>query len=118
MSAVLAESVASVFPRAKIEQCIRAELARAAEDQAALHDQSDSDAVGNSDLFANLQIDSLIVVGVLCAIDEVVSFPIPESVVRAGGYDSVVQVVEDLIPKIEKKWENEIKKINKKNGIC
>ena len=47
------------------------------------------------------QVDSLVVVSILCAIEPLVGFELPESVVRTGGYASVEQAIGQLLPKIE-----------------
>lgn len=50
------------------------------------------------------QVDSLVVVSILCAVEPIVGFELPESVVRAGGYASVNHALEHLLPRIEKLW--------------
>jgi hypothetical protein len=50
------------------------------------------------------QVDSLVVVSILCAVEPIVGFKLPESVVRAGGYGSVDSALEHLLPRIEKLW--------------
>jgi len=50
------------------------------------------------------QVDSLVVVSILCAIEPIVGFELPDSVVRAGGYSSVESALEHLLPGIEKQW--------------
>ena len=49
-------------------------------------------------------IDSLVVVEVLLELETHVPFELPESFVRAGGYDSVDDVVQDLMPKLQQRW--------------
>ena len=53
--------------------------------------------------FANF-IDSLTVVELLCAADDVLPFEVTECVVRAGGYDSISVAVAHLVTRIEAKW--------------
>jgi hypothetical protein len=33
-----------------------------------------------------------------------VGFELPEDLVRAGGYDSIEQVVQHLLPQVQKRW--------------
>lgn len=49
-------------------------------------------------------IDSLVVVEVLLELETQVPFELPDSLVRAGGYDSVDEVVQHLMPKLQKRW--------------
>lgn len=49
-------------------------------------------------------IDSLVVVEVLLELETQVPFELPESLVQAGGYDSVDEVVQHLMPKLQKRW--------------
>ncbi|MGR5359180.1 hypothetical protein, partial [Vibrio chagasii] len=50
------------------------------------------------------QIDSLVVVSLLTAVESVVGCNLPDTVVRAGGFTSVEQALEQLVPRIEKHW--------------
>jgi hypothetical protein len=50
------------------------------------------------------QVDSLVVVSILCAVEPIVGFELPESAVQAGGYASVESALEHLLPRIEKLW--------------
>lgn len=49
-------------------------------------------------------INSLVVVSILCAVEPIVGFELPESVVRAGGYASVKGAVSHLLPGLQKEW--------------
>jgi hypothetical protein len=53
---------------------------------------------------AAVQVDSLVVVSILCAVEPIVGFELPDSVVRAGGYVSVESALGHLLPRIEKEW--------------
>ncbi|MXW93861.1 MAG: hypothetical protein F4114_17350 [Rhodospirillaceae bacterium] len=52
----------------------------------------------------SIHVDSLVVVGILCAIEPLLEFELPEAVVRNGGYRSVNQAVGHLMPRIEREW--------------
>ncbi len=58
---------------------------------------------------AAVPVDSLVVVSILCAIEPIVGFELPEHVVRTGGYSSVESALGHLLPRIEAQW-------NKKKG--
>jgi hypothetical protein len=45
-----------------------------------------------------------VVVAILCAVEPIVGFELPESVVRTGGYDSAESALAQLLPRIEKEW--------------
>lgn len=49
-------------------------------------------------------IDSLVVVDLLLELETHVPFELPESLVQAGGYDSVDEVVQNLLPKVQQRW--------------
>lgn len=51
-----------------------------------------------------IHVDSLLVVSILCAVEPIVGFELPEGVVRAGGYTSVDNAIEHLLPRLEKEW--------------
>jgi len=53
---------------------------------------------------AAVHVDSLVVVSILCAVEPIVGFELPDSVVRAGGYVSVVSALQHLLPRIEKEY--------------
>jgi acyl carrier protein len=58
---------------------------------------------------ASIRLDSLGVVDLLCGLEPVVGFELKENLVKAGGYKSINDAVEHLMPRIEKAWT--------KNGI-
>jgi hypothetical protein len=80
---------AELIEAAKIEASIRGIALPAAPDQIAK---------------APVQVDSLVVVSILCTVEPIVGFEIPDSVVRAGGYVSVESALGQLLPRIEKEW--------------
>lgn len=93
----------SPFPMAAVEACLRTELLEAIEAEATVRGVAlPSDALRKGKV--NFQIDSLVVVSILCAVDEIVGFELPEIVVRTGGYDSVNHALEQLLPAIKKQW--------------
>jgi hypothetical protein len=53
---------------------------------------------------ASIRLDSLGVVDLLCGLEPVVGFELKESLVKTGGYKSVDDAVEHLMPRIEKAW--------------
>lgn len=53
---------------------------------------------------AAFDVDSLVVVSILCAVEPILGFELSESVVRTGGYSSVRSALDQLIPRIEAQW--------------
>lgn len=90
------------FPAQAIEASIRGFLAQEGAMQAVLH--GGSGVAGPSGIGPQPVIDSLLVVEVLLELEAQVPFELPESLVRAGGYDSVDEVVQHLMPKLQKRW--------------
>jgi hypothetical protein len=44
------------------------------------------------------------VVEVLCVLDELLGFEVPEDVVRAGGYETIAEAIGDVMPRIASRW--------------
>jgi hypothetical protein len=91
------------FPVAAVEACLRAELIEAIKAEASIKGIS-LPAAPVQIAKAAFQVDSLVVVSILCAVEPIVGFELPESVVRAGGYVSVESALGHLLPRIEKQW--------------
>jgi hypothetical protein len=49
-------------------------------------------------------IDSLSAVESLCALDEVLSFLVGQGVVKAGGYESIQQALNHMVPRVRAEW--------------
>jgi len=92
------------FPAAEIEACIRDFLADEGAMQAELHGKSAPKDGSASGVGPQPVIDSLVVVEVLLEVEPKVPFELSESLVQAGGYDSVDEVVQHLMPRLEKRW--------------
>jgi len=93
----------ATFPIAAVEARLRAELIEAIKAEASIKGVSLPPAPADK-AKAPVPIDSLVVVSILCAVEPIVGFELPESVVRAGGYVSVESALGDLLPRIEKQW--------------
>lgn len=96
--------IAAPFPSAAVEAILRAELIEAVESEAAISEVAlpSTPAAVCSTPF---QIDSLVVVAILCAAEPTLGIVLPDSVVRTGGYGSVDQAIAQLLPKIEALWK-------------
>jgi len=89
------------FPKAEVEARLRDELIKAVTAEASIKGLP-LPATPTQVAVTPFQIDSLVVVSILCTIEPVVGFELPDSVVRAGGYVSIASALEDLLPRIEK----------------
>jgi len=94
----------AAFPSAAISTSLRSELIQAVKDEASIK----GIALPTSDIDiakAAFQVDSLVVVSILCVVEPIVCFELPESVVRTGGYGSVDSALYQLLPRIEAQWK-------------
>ena len=94
---------AATFPVAAVEQCLRDELIETVKAEAMVRGVV-LPAAAAQVAKSPFQVDSLVVVSILCAVEPIVGFELPDSVVRAGGYTSVEGALEHLLPRIEKQW--------------
>ena len=110
MTITLAPKVAAVavFPANAVDICLRNELYEAAKAEATIRGISLPSTPAEI-AKAPIPVDSLVVVSILCAVEPIVGFELPEHVVRAGGYTSIDNALEHLLPRIEAQW-------NKRNG--
>lgn len=97
-----APSVA-VFPKADVVATLTAELISLAKSEAQVRGIAlppDAPKI----IKAAVPLDSLSVVDTLCEVEKVVGVQLRESIVKTGGYDSIEQAIENLVPKIERVW--------------
>ena len=95
--------VTAKFPVAAVESRLRDELIEAVKTEASIRGIALPAARADIAKTA-FQVDSLVVVSILCAVEPIVGFELPDSVVRAGGYGSVESALAHVIPGIEKYW--------------
>ena len=98
------ESITPAFPAAEVESCIRGFLAQKGSVQASLRGTANVTNGLEGMIGPQPEIDSLVVVELLVMIEPKVPFDLPDSLVLAGGYEGVDEVVQDLIPRIEERW--------------
>ncbi len=91
------------FPVAAVEAKLRDELIEVVKMEASIRGISLSSAPAQISK-ASVHVDSLVVVSILCAIEPIVGFELPESVVRGGGYVSAESALGQLLPRLEKEW--------------
>jgi acyl carrier protein len=102
MGTLLKESRAALFPSAEVEACIRDALAHQAADQAVL--RPGRVAPPGSSRPWEPEIDSLVVVEVICAVEELLGIELPATFSPKGGYDTVEGCVNDLMSEANAAW--------------
>jgi len=96
--------VLAPFPAGAVETSLRGELIQAVKDEASIKGVAlPTSAVDIAK--ATFQVDSLVVVSILCVVEPILGFELPESVVQTGGYRSVVSALSQLLPRIEAQWK-------------
>lgn len=93
----------ALFPLAAVEAKLRDELVEAVKIEASIRGMALPAALADI-AKASVHVDSLVVVSILCAVEPIVGFELPESVVQAGGYTSVDSALGQLLPRLEKEW--------------
>ena len=96
--------VTAPFPTGAVAAGLRAELIEAAKAEAQIRGVALPATSAGIGTMAS-QLDSLVVVSILCAIEPIVGFELPDDVVRIGGYGSVDGALAQLLPRIEAQWK-------------
>jgi acyl carrier protein len=104
MATLLKESRSAIFPAAEVEACIRGALADQAADQAVLRPGRATTATSVAPRSWEPEIDSLVVVEVICAVEELLGIEIPATFSPKGGYDTAEACVNDLISEAKSAW--------------
>ncbi len=94
-------SSAGAFPTPEVETCIREALDAERSAQQALRPRAGS--------ACEPEVDSLVVVEVICAIEEVLGLTLPTSFTPRGGYDDVETSVSDLLAETRAVWNERVK---------
>ncbi len=93
------------FPADKIESELRQRLAEEAKVQEQLRGTGSGGGTSRSRASkAEPEIDSLVAVEALIVIESFVPFALSESIIRPGGYTSVDDFINDLVPKVNRRW--------------
>lgn len=89
------------FPSLEIERCVRDALADLAGSQSVLRPRTSS--------ACDPEIDSLVVVEIICAIEEVLGASLPSSFSPRGGYADAEACVADLLAETRAVWDTLVK---------
>jgi hypothetical protein len=99
-----APQAVTAFPKAAVEARLRGELLKSVIADASLRGIA-LPAAASAQSGISIQIDSLVVVSLLCAVEPILGFELKDSVVRPGGYSSINQAIDQVMPRIEKHWQ-------------
>lgn len=94
----------TVFPRHAVEMLLTDELMLAAHTEAGMLGMAMPTQHAQA-VTAPVPIDSLVAVGILCSVEPVLGFAAPDATVRAGGYASVQDALDHLLPRLERQWQ-------------
>jgi hypothetical protein len=106
-------STTVVFPTAAVEGKLRSALLDSVKSTAALHDIALPNTTAGQ-YSAAVHLDSLGVVDVLCDVESIVGFPLKDSIVKSGGYNSIDEAIGHVMPRIEAAWQKQASKGAKK----
>jgi acyl carrier protein len=95
------------FPAAEVETCVREALEAERDSQAVLRERVPS--------ACEPEVDSLVVVEVICAIEEALGIELPTTFAPRGGYEDVESCVEDLVAKTRVVWTERVKQTEEQN---
>lgn len=104
LAPAVSRSATAPFPSAAVEADLRSELIEVVKAEATIKGvmlPPVPAAIGTTPF----QIDSLVVVSILCVVEPLLGVELPDNVVRTGGYGSVDQALAQLLPQIEAHWK-------------
>ena len=90
------------FPVQAVMDCLLAELTVAARDEADMEGLT-LPTTPAALRTMKVRLDSLIVVEITCALEPILGFG-PKNIVRTGGYDSIGEALDHMVPRIEAAW--------------
>lgn len=93
----------SSFPRQELETILRNELMGVAECEADMQGFS-LPKEPRVAAVAPVLMDSLVVVEILCSVEDLLGFQPRDATVRTGGYNSVQDALDHMMPRLEKQW--------------
>lgn len=94
----------STFPLKEVEALLRTELMAVAKAEADMNGLTLPEKAGDIAI-APISMDSLVVVEILCSVENVLGFPPKDNAVRTGGYNSVQDALDHMLPRLESQWQ-------------
>ncbi len=104
MSTTTAMPSTQTFPASSVEATLRADLVDTIKNQAAMRGIALPSSVSAISSMT-IHVDSLVAVSILCNVEPTIGFELPDKVVKSGGYSSVDEAIQHLLPKIESRWK-------------
>lgn len=95
------------FPAVEVETCIREALDAEQDTQTVLRERPPS--------ACDPEVDSLVAVEVICAIEEALGITLPATFAPRGGYDDIESCVSDLLAKTRVVWTERVKETEEQN---
>jgi hypothetical protein len=102
MATLLKQSRGVAFPADQVEECIKRVLADQAADQAVL--RPGRAAQSGAPRSWEPEIDSLVLLEVISAVEELLGIDLPATFSPNGGYDSAESCMNDLISEARAAW--------------
>lgn len=90
------------FPLQEVIDCLIAELTTAARSEAEMEGVA-LPAEPAALRTMKIRLDSLVVVEITCGLESILGFG-PKNIVRTGGYDSIGEALDHMVPRIEASW--------------
>ncbi|WP_369726349.1 hypothetical protein AB8Z38_18150 [Bradyrhizobium sp. LLZ17] len=104
MPTAVSTTQSAAFPAMQVEACIRDTLAVQAADQAILRPRVPQIPGIVPATSWEPEIDSLVAVEVICAVEELLGIKLPATFSPKGGYDSAEACVNDLLCEASAAW--------------
>jgi hypothetical protein len=111
MATTVSTTQVTAFPAAEVEACIRDALAHQAADQAVLRPPRlvTPGIVPGAGASWEPEVDSLVAVEIICAVEETLGLKLPATFSPRGGYDTAEACVNDLLSQAKVAWEQSTK---------
>ena len=103
MSSTLSPPAVMLFPAQAAEACLRDAIAAAAADQAAIRTSGGSNS-GEKAAGWEPEVDSLVVLTALTALQEQFGIELPDDVVPSGGYADTEACIRHLLQRARAAW--------------
>ncbi len=102
--ATITTSGTTPFPAANADAALRTALLESVKSTASIHGVS-LPATTAGQCAASVHLNSLEVVSLLCSVEPVVGFELKDSIVKSGGYNSINEAIDHVMPRIKAAWQ-------------
>lgn len=105
MATTVSTTQEATFPAVQVEACIRDALAHQAVDQNILRPHRSTTPGIVPSASWEPEVDSLVAVEIICAVEETLGLKLPATFSPRGGYDTAEACVNDLMSQARVAWE-------------